>query len=679
MTKINDGIVTSYRQLVSDLHTHNHYYHVLDDPRISDVEYDGLMRKLILVEKQYPQLIKKDSPSQRIGGAPLPQFSQVQHAVPMLSLDNAFSAKALRDFDRRVHERLKGSENITYLCEPKLDGVAVSLIYEDGILARAATRGDGATGEDITSNVKTIKSLPLKLISDLPPRLIEVRGEIYMTRQGFEQLNVSMKKSGEKPFVNPRNAAAGSLRQLDSRVTAQRPLSFCAYSVEQYSDSGSPDTQWEMLRYVGRLGLRINPDIFFAANIDACESYCHDLFTRRASLSYDIDGVVIKVNDLEKQKFLGFLSRSPRWAIARKFPAEEASSQLLAVDFQVGRTGAVTPVARLSPVFVGGVTISRASLHNADEIARLGLHLGDTVVVRRAGDVIPQVVRVVHGRRQENSTVVLFPKFCPVCQSPILHLPSEVIARCSGSLRCAAQVKQVIKHFASRSAMNISGLGDRLVDQLVDTGCITSIVDLYDLSLSMLTPLERLAGKSARNLLNAIEKSKKTTLQKFLYALGIREVGINCARLLSQQFASIEEIMAAREDELLAIDGIGPVLAEHIQMFFANPKTCKVIQDLQKKGVHWPLTAADGVREIPLYGQVWVFTGRIESINREEAKSVLQALGARVSDSVSSKTSRLVAGKAAGSKLKKAKALDIPVFDEKQFLQFLEDIQTTDI
>ncbi|MAH72921.1 MAG: DNA ligase (NAD(+)) LigA [Cellvibrionales bacterium TMED49] len=679
MASINDGIVASYKQLVSDLQTHNHYYHVLDDPRITDGEYDGLMRQLLLVEKQYPQLIKEDSPSKRIGGAPLPEFTQVKHMVPMLSLDNAFGIKALRDFDRRVHERLQGSENVSYLCEPKLDGVAVSLIYEDGILVRAATRGDGAIGEDVTSNVKTIKSLPLKLISDPPPRLIEVRGEIYMTRQGFEGLNVFVNNRGEKPFVNPRNAAAGSLRQLDSRITARRPLSFCAYSVEQYTDSGSPDTQHGMMRYVGQLGFRTNPDIFFAADIDACERYCNDLLTRRALLAYDIDGVVIKVNDLEKQKVLGFLSRSPRWAIARKFPAEEAFSQLLSVDFQVGRTGAVTPVARLSPVFVGGVTISSASLHNPDEITRLDLHLGDTVVVRRAGDVIPQVVRVIHERRQKNSSEVLFPKFCPVCDAPILNNTSEVVARCSGSLSCAAQVKQVIKHFASRSAMNINGLGERLVDQLVDSGCVTSIVDLYDLSLPMLIPLARLADKSARNLLSAIENSKKTTLQKFLYALGIREVGANYARLLAKHFASIEEIMAAREDELLALDGIGPVLAEHISMFFADPKTCKVIQDLQKKGVHWPLYTADGVRDIPLDGQVWVLTGRMESISREEAKNILQTFGARVSDSVSSKTSRLVAGDAAGSKLEKANSLDVPVFDEKQFLQFIADIQTSDL
>ena len=676
MVTIDDGIIASYRRLVSALQAHNHYYHVLDDPRISDVEYDGLMQQLLLVEKQYPQLIKKDSPSQRIGGDPLSEFNQVQHTVPMLSLDNAFSEKALRDFDRRVHERLQDSAKVSYLCEPKLDGVAVSLIYKEGMLVSAATRGDGAIGEDVTSNIKTIKSLPLKLMSDLPPRLIEIRGEVYMTRQGFNRLNVFVKERGEKPFVNPRNAAAGSLRQLDSKVTARRPLNFCAYSVEQYSDSGSPDTQLGMLEYVGRLGFRINSDISFAADIDACESYCNSLLTRRALLSYDIDGVVIKVNDLEKQKLLGVLSRSPRWAIARKFPAEEAFSQLVAVDFQVGRTGAVTPVARLSPVFVGGVTISSATLHNADEMSRLGLHLGDTVVVRRAGDVIPQVVRVVYERRQKNSSLVLFPKFCPVCSAPILNNPSEVVARCSGSLRCSAQVKQAIKHFASRGAMNINGLGDRLVDKLVDAGCIASIVDLYDLTLPILTQQERLGDKSARNLLYAIESSKRTTLQKFLYALGIREVGLNCARLLAKQFATIEEIMAARTNELLSIEGIGPVLAEHIQFFFADPKTCKVISELQKKGVHWPLATDDKVRDISLDGQVWVLTGRMDSMSRGDARNLLQALGARVSDSVSSKTSRLVAGSGAGSKLKKANALDVPVFDEKQFLQFIAETET---
>jgi DNA ligase (NAD+) len=671
-----DSIVISYQQLKDELNQHNHQYYVLDDPSVPDSEYDRQLRRLIEIEARYKDLITVDSPSQRVGGTALASFVQIKHAVPMLSLDNAFNDIELQEFERKVKDRLNystsdKSRQIEYACEPKLDGAAVSLLYKNGSLVYGATRGDGSVGEDITANVRTINSVPLKLRGDNIPRLLEVRGEIYLPRAGFDKLNATAIALGEKTFVNPRNAAAGSLRQLDSKITASRPLEMCAYSVGQYQADIKPETHKGMLEALGGWGFKINPYVETVIGIAACEDYYQRMTVRRDQLPYDIDGIVYKVNSLTLQLRLGFVAKAPRWAIARKFPAQEEMTRLLDVEFQVGRTGAITPVARLAPVFVGGVTVSNATLHNRDEIDRLGLRIGDMVIIRRAGDVIPQIAKVVIEKRPPESRLIEFPSRCPVCQSSIQRAEGEAVARCSGGLFCGAQIKEAIKHFASRNAMDIDGLGDKLVELLVDKSVIFSVADLYDLQPLKLVGLERMAEKSATNLIAAIDASKSTTLAKFLYSLGVREVGEATAQTLANNFGSIEPITQASVEQLLEIDDIGPVVAKHIVNFFSNPDNLSIIGALREAGVHWSDVDLSNQASRPLKGQTWVITGGMETISRAEAKDRLQALGAKVGSSVSAKTTQVVAGPGAGSKLSKAISLDIAVMDEGQFVVFL--------
>lgn len=672
MADIPQPVLEAYQQLKDGLNQHNYAYYVLDDPTIPDSQYDKLMGRLQALEAEYPALRTDDSPSQRVGGEALTQFTQVRHEIPMLSLDNAFSADEMADFDRRVKDRLNlhDQTQVAYVCEPKLDGVAVSLLYQQGLLVRAATRGDGAVGEDITANVRTIKSIPLRLRGDDVPDLLEVRGEIYMPRQGFEQLNDKARQSGDKLFVNPRNAAAGSLRQLDSKITASRPLAMCAYSVGQYGADTAPESHYGMLENLRRWGFVVNRHIQLVEGIAACEQYYQQLAAQRDKLDYDIDGIVYKVSDLNLQKRLGFVAKAPRWAIARKFPAQEEITQLLDVEFQVGRTGAVTPVARLEPVFVGGVTVSNASLHNGDEIARLGVCIGDTVIVRRAGDVIPQIVKVVLEQRPATAIPIEFPTCCPVCQSPVKKAEGEAVARCTGGLFCGAQTKEAIVHFASRKAMDIEGLGDRLIELLVDQGLVYSIADLYELQAEQLIPLERMAEKSANNLLAAIEASKQTTLAKFLFALGIREVGETTAQNLANHYGSLEALIGLSAEQLLEVDDVGPIVAGHIGDFFANPDNLAIIQALRTAGVQWP-DIDRSQQFLPLQGQTWVLTGSLETLSRAEAKEQLQQLGAKVAGSVSAKTHSVVAGPGAGSKLTKAQSLEIPVLTEQELIEFL--------
>ncbi|MBT4213669.1 MAG: NAD-dependent DNA ligase LigA [Porticoccaceae bacterium] len=673
MSSIPENILRQYQHLVEELNKHNHRYYVLDDPTVPDSEYDRQLRELQSIEGHYREIIALDSPSQRVGGAALSSFSQIKHALPMLSLDNAFNDTELQEFERRLKDRLNSSADIEYVCEPKLDGAAVSLLYRDGALIYGATRGDGSVGEDITANVRTIKSVPLKLHGDNIPATLEVRGEIYLPLSGFDALNAAAVLSGDKTFVNPRNAAAGSLRQLDSKITASRPLEMCAYSVGQYLADRVPETHEDMLSALRGWGFKINDHVETVKGIAACENYYQRLAERRQILPYDIDGIVYKVNSLQLQERLGFVAKAPRWAIARKFPAQEEMTQLIDVEFQVGRTGAITPVARLEPVFVGGVTVSNATLHNGDEINRLGVRIGDTVIIRRAGDVIPQIAKVVLDKRPQNALPVVFPERCPVCQSAVRRTEGEAVARCSGGLFCGAQIKEAIKHFASRKAMDIDGLGDRLVELMVDESVIFSVADLYDLNVDKLVKLERMAEKSASNLIGAIAVSKKTTLAKFLYALGIREVGEATAHTLANNFGSIELIAKASVDELLEIDDVGPIVARFIVSFFQNPDNLSIIQALRDAGVKWEDIDLSSLEDQPLKGQIWVLTGGMEIMSRAEAKDRLQALGAKVASSVSAKTTQVVAGPGAGSKLTKAKTLDIAVMNEQQFVNFLAD------
>ena len=673
-----DSVAILYQQLKDELNQHNHRYYVLDDPSVPDSEYDRQLRKLSEIEGRYEGLITDDSPSQRVGGIALESFSQIKHAVPMLSLDNAFNDVELQEFERKVKDRLNystsdNSQKIEYACEPKLDGAAVSLLYKKGSLVYGATRGDGSVGEDITANVRTIKSVPLKLQGDNIPELLEVRGEIYLPRAGFDRLNAAAISAGEKTFVNPRNAAAGSLRQLDSKITASRPLEMCAYSVGQYKSDLKPETHKGMLEALGGWGFKINPFVEALTGIAACEDYYQRMAEQRDQLLYDIDGIVYKVNSLKLQNRLGFVAKAPRWAIARKFPAQEEMTRLLDVEFQVGRTGAITPVARLEPVFVGGVTVSNATLHNRDEIDRLGLRIGDMVIIRRAGDVIPQIAKVVVEKRPLEARLIEFPIRCPVCQSSVQRGEGEAVARCSGGLFCGAQIKEAIKHFASRKAMDIDGLGDKLVELLVDKSVIFSVADLYELQPTQLVDLERMAEKSATNLIAAIDASKETTLAKFLYALGVREVGEATAQTLANNFGSMEPITQASVEVLLEIDDVGPIVAKHIVNFFRNPDNLSIISALREAGVHWPDIDLSRQASQPLRGQTWVITGGMETISRAEAKDRLQDLGAKVASSVSAKTTRVVAGPGAGSKLSKALALEVAVMDEAQFLVFLAD------
>ena len=656
-------------RLRREINHHNHLYHTLDAPEISDAEFDRLFLELKKLEAENPALVTDDSPTQRVGSVPLDAFSQVVHEMPMLSLDNAFGEADMYDFDRRVRARLEVENDLVYACEPKIDGVAVSLLYEDGKLVRGATRGDGTTGEDITRNVRTIAAIPLALMGRKYPARLEVRGEVYFARSAFEKMNHQALQAGQKAFANPRNAAAGTLRQLDSRETAKRHLTMFAYSVGIVEGRRLPDTHTETLQQLSAWGIRVNPLTETLLGADACIDYYRRIQKQRESLGYEIDGVVFKVNGLAEQERLGMLTRTPRWAIAHKFPAEEGITVLDDVEFQVGRTGAITPVARLRPVQVGGVTISNATLHNMDEVVRLGLRVGDTVVIQRAGDVIPKVISVVKKKRHGKTKPIILPQQCPACGSEVLQPESEVIARCSGGLQCSAQRKESIRHFASRRALDVEGLGDKLVNQLVGEELIESPADLYRLTEDKLIELERMAPKSANNLLKALEKSKSTTLAKFIYALGIQEVGESTARELARFYPNMSALREASEESLQEVPDVGPIVAEKIAHFFRQKVNNKVIDELLVQGVHWQ--EEKPTNNEALAGATFVLTGTLGTMTRNQAKERLESLGARVSGSVSGKTSYVVAGEAAGSKLTRARELGVPVLSEDELTTLL--------
>ena len=668
---MSSSISEQINHLRTLLEQHNYNYYVLDTPSIPDAEYDRLLRELSARETQNPEFLSADSPTQKVGGAALSKFEQVAHQVPMLSLDNAFSEDEFTGFNRRIKERLMSTDELTFCCEPKLDGLAVSIIYRDGVLVQAATRGDGFTGENITQNVKTIRNVPLKLRGDYPKEL-EVRGEVFMDSAGFEKLNNEAQKRGEKVFVNPRNAAAGSLRQLDSKITAKRPLMFYAYSTGLVADGSIPEDHFQQLEKLTVWGLPLCPETKLVEGPQAALDYYDDILTRRSELKYEIDGVVIKVNKKALQERLGFVARAPRWAIAYKFPAQEEVTQLLDVEFQVGRTGAITPVARLEPVFVGGVTVSNATLHNGDEIARLGVKVGDTVIIRRAGDVIPQITQVVLERRPTDARDIVFPSACPICDSHVEKVEGEAVARCTGGLVCPAQRKQAIKHFASRKALDIDGLGDKIVDQLVDRELIKTPADLFILKQGHFESLERMGPKSAKNLVTALNEAKATTLAKFLYSLGIREAGEATAQNLANHFLTLENIISASVESLTQVSDVGDIVASHVRGFFDEEHNLAVVNALIEQGVHWPALSAPSEDEQPLAGLTYVLTGTLNTLNRNDAKARLQQLGAKVSGSVSAKTDALVAGEKAGSKLTKAQDLGIDVLTEDDLIELLK-------
>lgn len=661
------SIKSQIEKLRQEIDEHNYRYHVLDQPVISDAEYDKLFKKLQELEKDYPDYITAESPTQRVGAEPRKEFRQVHHTLPMLSLENAFTDDEAYAFDKRIHQRLNVADDMVYVAEPKLDGLAVTLHYDHGKFIRAATRGDGDIGEDITENIRTIKMIPLHLRGNDFPSRIEIRGEVYMPIKGFEALNQRAKEKGEKVFVNPRNAAAGSVRILDPGITAERPLEIFCYGIGVIEGKIIPETQDEMLALLKKWGMRTNPEAKCLKGIEACLNYYKAMRNKRDQLPYEIDGVVYKVNSLSDQKHLGFVSRAPRWAIAHKFPSVEVETLLEKVEFNVGRTGALTPIARLKPVFVHGVTVSNATLHNMDEIRRKDIHVGDTVIVRRAGDVIPEIVGVVKSKQAQRRIKINMPKHCPICHSLVDQIEGEAVARCSAGLYCPAQRKEAIKHFASRRAMDIDGLGDKLIDQLVDLKIIESPADLYSLTLAILSDLERMAEKSGQNILAALEKSKKTTLNRFLYALGIREVGEATAKQLANHFGDLSPLFSVSEEDLQQISDIGPVVAKYIVSFFAEHHNKAVIQKLIKAGIHWdPIKKSD---TLPLAGKTFVLTGSLTSLTREEAKEKLEQLGAKVAGSVSSKTDYVVVGADAGSKLEKAKQLGIKLLKEEEFMK----------
>lgn len=663
-----------HAELCQQIEGHNQRYYRDDAPLISDFEYDQLMQQLLSMEDQYPALVNDASPSQRVGAAPLDAFKQIKHEMPMLSLSNGFDSQDIMDFDRRLHKELdrQDDELFAYMAEPKLDGIAVSIMYVDRVLAYAATRGDGKVGEDITQNVKTIRQIPLRLPQNAPDKL-EVRGEIYMSHAGFTALNQEQQRADKKPFVNPRNAAAGSVRQLDSKITASRPLSIFVYSLGVISDSAFASTQSETLKRLAELGFPVCPLVDVVKGIDGCLVYFQRIGEQRESLDYDIDGIVYKLDRLDWQRSAGFISRAPRWALAHKFPAQEKSTQVRDINVQVGRTGAITPVARLEPVFVGGVTVSNVTLHNRAEVERLDIRVGDTVMVRRAGDVIPQIVKVNVERRPVNSKPYLFPQQCPVCGSGIEVENEGVIARCTGGLGCAAQLKQSIKHFVSRKAIDIDGLGDKIVDQLVEQGLVDNVADLYELTYEQVLALEGFAAKSAQNLIDAIKASKQVTLSRFLYALGIPQVGESTAEQLANSFATIDALKDVSQEQLEALPDIGPIMAEKIVYFFQAGNNLAVIEALLQNG----LQVAEGqtrsaeLTELPLHDSTIVLTGTLSSMGRSEAKKRLQTLGAKVTGSVSKKTSLVIVGKDAGSKAQKASELSVEMMDEGAFLEYL--------
>lgn len=657
--------------LREEINSHNYSYYVLDNPEIPDSEYDRLLRELTELEQQNPELVTADSPTQRVGATPLDSFAEVQHEIPMLSLGNAFSDQDMIDFDRRIREKVK-SENIDYAAEPKLDGLAISLLYKKGMLVRGATRGDGRVGEDVTLNIRTIDAIPLKLRGIDYPELIEVRGEVVMPRAGFEKLNRQQLDKGEKPFVNPRNAAAGSLRQLDPKITATRPLSFYCYGVGLVEGMSLPGKHSVMMEKLKQWGLRINPESKVVKGINACIDYYEQLAIKRNSLPDEIDGIVYKVDDVHFQEIMGFVSRAPRWAIARKFPAQEEITKLLAIDVQVGRTGALTPVARLEPVFVGGVTVSNATLHNQDEIDRLDVRVGDSVIVRRAGDVIPQIISVIKSKREGKPRRFKLPDVCPVCGSETARFDNEAVTYCTGGLYCEAQRKEAIKHFASRRAMNIDGLGDKLVEQLVDEGLIHTIADLYQLKFEKLIKLDRMAEKSAKNLIASLEKSKSTTLPRFLFSLGIHSIGETTAQTLANHFSSLDNILSATEEQLLQVPDVGPVVADNLLTFFKQEHNVEVVKQLISAGIHWPAIEKKSLDDLPLAGKTFVVTGTLETMGRNDAKAALLERGAKVAGSVSKKTDYVVVGENAGSKETKARELGVEILDETAFLALLK-------
>jgi len=659
-------------QLRQELNQHNHHYYVLDAPVITDQAYDRLLRRLQQLEEEYPELVTADSPTQRVGSEPASHFETVAHEVPMLSLDNAFDDDELLSFDRRLRDKLERDSALGYCAEPKLDGLAVSLLYEAGNLLRAATRGDGRSGENITANARTIASIPLRLMGENLPRRIEVRGEVYMDLEGFDALNQSQRQAGGKVFANPRNAAAGSLRLLDSRITASRPLTFCSYGIGLCEGFELPGSQFQQMRYLRSSGVPVSRQIELLDSIEDCLDYHQRILEQRDRLAFDIDGVVFKLDNTAWQREAGFVSRAPRWAIAYKFPAQEVMTRLLDVDFQVGRTGALTPVARLEPVAVGGVMVSNATLHNMDEIERKDVRIGDIVIVRRAGDVIPEVVAPVLQQREGNLKPPRMPARCPVCDSEVLQQPGQAAYRCVGGLVCAAQRKEAIKHYASRKALDIEGLGDKLVEQMVEQGVIDSIADLYHLSLEQLSGLERMAEKSARNLLDALEQSKQTTLARFIYALGIREVGEATAEALAGYFGAIEAVMDADEDALQQVEDVGPVVAANIRHFFDQEKNRDIVEKILLQGVRWPQQDVTQQQQLQtLEGKTYVISGTLEGLSRDQAARLLKARGARVSGSVSAKTSAVISGDNPGSKVTRAGELGVEVLDQTGFERLL--------
>nr|WP_310616698.1 NAD-dependent DNA ligase LigA [Pantoea cypripedii] len=660
--------------LRTTLRHHEYLYHVMDTPEVPDAEYDRLMAQLRELEGAHPDLVTPDSPTQRVGAEPLAAFDQVRHEVPMLSLDNTFDEAGFLAFNKRVQDRLKSSDDLVYCCELKLDGLAVSLLYEDGVLVRAATRGDGTTGENITVNVRTIHAIPLRLRGDNIPARVEVRGEVFMTESGFEKLNEEARRTGAKVFANPRNAAAGSLRQLDPRITAKRPLTFFCYGLGLLEGGEMPASHLGRLEQFKAWGLPVSNRIRLANNADEVLEFYRQIEQDRPTLGFDIDGVVIKVDSLALQEQLGFVARAPRWAVAFKFPAQEQLTFVRDVEFQVGRTGAITPVARLEPVQVAGVIVSNATLHNADEIARLGLRIGDKVVIRRAGDVIPQVVNVVESERPDDTREIVFPSHCPVCGSDVERVEGEAVTRCTGGLICGAQRKEALKHFVSRRALDVDGMGDKIIDQLVEKEYVKTPADLFRLTAGKLTGLDRMGPKSAQNVVDALEKAKFTTLPRFLYALGIREVGEATAANLANHFGELEKVMDADLDALIAVQDVGKVVASHVRNFMDEESNREVIRELtEQMGVHWPQVEVVNAEEIdsPFAGKTVVLTGSLSQMNRDDAKARLTALGAKVSGSVSKKTDLLIAGEAAGSKLAKAQELGIAVIDEAEMIRLL--------
>jgi len=657
-------------QLRDLINKYNYLYYVIDNPEVTDSEYDRLFKQLQQLEADYPELLKADSPTQRVGGIALDKFSQITHVLPMLSLDNVFNAENLQTFDQRVRDRLNTTNTQTYAAEPKLDGLAISIRYEQGILVQAATRGDGTVGEDVTENVRTIQSVPLRLRGINVPEVVEIRGEIVMPKAGFEALNKQQIADNKKPFVNPRNAAAGSLRQLDSKITARRPLAMYCYGVGEIQGMDLPKTHYETMQQLAKWGCKISTELQQVEGVDGCLAYIKMLGDQRDTLSYDIDGVVLKIDDIALQQRLGFVSRAPRWAIAYKFPAQQEMTIVVDIEIQVGRTGALTPVARLQPVFVGGVTVSNATLHNQDEIDRKDVRVWDTVIVRRAGDVIPEVVQVVLSKRPDDTVKFTIPTQCPVCQSDVERLEGEAVARCSGGLFCPAQRKEAIKHFASRKAMDIDGLGDKLVEVLVDEGLINDAADLFKLTLEQLSALDRMGEKSATNLVESLESAKQTKFARFLYSLGIREVGEATARALASHFLTLEALEMADETALIEIEDVGPIVAHHVVTFFQQTHNREVIERLLKAGINWPVEQ-QRVSDSELSGKTIVLTGTLEQLSRSEAKEKLLALGARVAGSVSKNTDFVVAGRDSGSKLNKAESLGITVVDETTLINWL--------